>query len=55
MQKTEGGRRTIRAYCYYAKKSASAVLENRPSVPQIKTSLDNYSVLGLCMLWMQKI
>ena len=28
----------------------SAVLENRPSVPQIKTSLDNYSILGLCML-----
>lgn len=29
----------------------SAVLENRPSVSQIKTLLDNYSVLGLCMLW----
>ena len=29
----------------------SAVLENRPSVPQIKLSLDNYSVLGLYMLW----
>ena len=28
----------------------SAVLENRPSVPQIKISLDNYSILGLCML-----
>ena len=32
------------AYCYYAKKSA--VLENRPSVPQIKTTYDNYSILG---------
>jgi hypothetical protein len=29
----------------------SAVLENRPSVSQIKISLDNYSILGLCMLW----
>ena len=28
----------------------SAVLENRPSVSQIKISLDNYSILGLCML-----
>lgn len=31
----------------------SAVLENGPSVSQIKTSLDldNYSILGLCMQW----
>lgn len=29
----------------------SAVLENRTSVLQIKISLDNYSISGLCMLW----
>ena len=31
----------------------SAVLENGPSVSQIKTSLDldNYGILGLCMQW----